>query len=311
MSNRIFYASHAVSVNGVTVPGAQSVSVNTNYNLEQIFQLGRLAIYDNIATDPEVEVTLNKVLDGHSLIWTLATGGGAIIDSANDRSNLVLGVGSDTADAIAANTTAITMTGCFVNSLNYTFPVDGNFTEEVTFVGSNKSVGGAALAPAETAPNTRVRRRQHFMQHDGTNTILPVEIRTKRLSQATISTSFNREKMFALGEFSPFHRYVNFPIEVTVSFDVIQDGNVGTTLAGTDFDEVHTSCDGLDNAKSTIKIGICDEGGATPVYQFNLGSGCSVQSVSYSGGDTGGGNVTETWTYITYNDLDIFDNNQL
>ena len=81
MANRIFYASHGVSVEGTTVTGAQSVSVNTNFDLEQVFQLGRLAIYDNIQNDPDVEATISKVLDGGSSIWNLATGGGSIIDT--------------------------------------------------------------------------------------------------------------------------------------------------------------------------------------------------------------------------------------
>lgn len=304
-NKRIFYASHSVKVGSTVVQGAQSVSVNTNYNLEQIFQLGRLAVYDQVSTDPEVEITINKVLDGHETIWNLATnGGGSIVDNANDRCTIILGVGDET-DAVMANQGAsITMTGCYVNSLNYTFPVDGNFTEEVSFVGSHKAVGGASLAPVSAAPDTVVRRRQHFNLG---NSVLPSELTGKNLSQCTISTSFNREKMFRLGEFSPFHRYVNFPIEVTVSFDVIQDGNTGSTLAGEDFDEVHANCTGRVYAEQPIVIEICDEdGGGGPIYEFDLGSGCSLQSVSYSGGDTGGGVVTETWTYVTYNDLSVF-----
>lgn len=299
-NKRIFYACHSVSVDGVVVPGAQSVSVNTNYNLEQIFQLGRLAVYDQISTDPEVEITISKVLDGYPTIWGLATGGGSIVDRANDRVNIVLGVGDETDDVMANQGASITMTGCFINSLNYTFPVDGNFTEEVTFVGSHKATGGASLAPAATSPNTVTRRRQHFAD----SSKLPSELDGKNLSQCTISTSFNREKMFKLGEFSPFHRYVNFPIEVTVAFDVIQDGNTNSILAGEDFDEEHDNCQGRNYIEQDIVIDICNANGAI-TYQFDLGTGCSLQSVSYSGGDTGGGVVTETWTYVTYNDLSI------
>lgn len=300
-NKRIFYASHAISIDGTVAQGVQSVAVNTNFNLEQVFQLGRLAIYDNIVVDPDVEVTVTKALDGHDLVWTLATGGGSLINNANVQSTLVLGVGDDTADAIAANTSSVTMTGCYVSSLNYTFPVDGNFTEEITFVGSNKSAGGVALAPASADPAPNVLRRQHFKQGAST---LPAEIANKRLSQITISADLGREKMFALGEQSPFHRYVNFPLEITVSFDVIQDGNAGTLLVGPNFDEEHDNCESLSFPKREIDIILCDNDG-NESYQFYLGSGCNLQSVSYSGGDTGGGNVTETYTYITYNELTI------
>lgn len=71
-NNRVFYASHGVALcketgltsladpmynkSGVTtgviaVAGAQSVTMNTNFNLEQVFQLGQLELYDNVVTD--------------------------------------------------------------------------------------------------------------------------------------------------------------------------------------------------------------------------------------------------------------------
>lgn len=306
-NNRIFYASHAVEVNGTTVGGAQSVGVNTNFNLEQVFQLGRIAVYDNLSVDPEVEVTVNKALDGRKLIWSLARGNNnaALVASANDTSNIQVGVGADTNAVLAANTSTITMTGCFVNSLNYTFPVEGNFTEEVTFVGSHKSAAGAVTAPAGTspapAPNGHVLRRQNVMMGSST---LPAAVDGKRLSSVSISTSFNREKMFTLGQFSPYHRFVNFPIEVTVTFDVIA-GDIGND-ASLLFDTINTECTGRADAREQILIQLCKSDGAT-AYTFDLGSGCSLQSVNYSGGDTGGGNVTETYTYISYNELTVTD----
>lgn len=307
-NNRIFYASHAVEVNGTTVAGAQSVGVNTNFNLEQVFQLGRLAIYDNLSVDPEVEVTINKALDGRKLIWTLARGNAnaTLVASANDTSNIQVGVGADTNAVLAANTSTITMTGCFVNSLNYTFPVEGNFTEEVTFMGSHKSAAGVVTAPAGTAPapapDGHVLRRQNLQIN--AVSVLPLAVQGKRLSSVGISTNFNREKMFTLGQFSPYHRFVNFPIEVTITFDVIA-GDIGTT-ADVLFDTINTECDGRPFDKENISIGLCDSTGAA-AYTFDLGSGCSLQSVNYSGGDTGGGNVTETYTYISYNELTITD----
>lgn len=314
-NKRIFYASHAIKVGASVAQGVQSVAVNTNFNLEQVFQLGRLAIYDNIPADPDVEVTISKVLDGRKTIWNLATaGGGSLVSNANKQTTLILGVGDDTADAIAANTSSITMTGCYISSVNYTFPVEGNFTEEVTLVGSHKAAGGAALAPAATVPgpgavpnpavNQDVLRRQNFNVAAST---LPSDIADKKLSQVTISADLGREKMFALGDLSPFHRFVNFPLEITASFDVIQDGNAGTNLAGPHFDTVTGNCVGLTGlVPQTIDIYLCDNNG-NDTYRFNLGSGCNIQSVSYSGGDTGGGNVTETYTYITYNELTISD----
>ena len=300
-NKRIFYASHAVSVDGTVVHGAQSVGINTNFNLEQVFQLGRLAIYDNIATDPDVEITINKALDGRPTIWNLATGGGSLVQHSNNQSTIVLAVDDETQDFVAApHTAAITMTGCYISSLNYTFPVDGNLTEEIVFVGSHKEVGGTVGTP-NADPLDRILRRQNVAVSECT---LPAMVIARRLSQVSISADLGREKMFSLGQLAPFHRFVNFPLEITVSFDVISDGENQNILVDPEFDETNLECAGIDITKEPIVIKLCDSDGDI-AYTFDLGSGCSLQSVSYSGGDTGGGNVTETYTYITYNELTI------
>jgi hypothetical protein len=322
-NKRIFYASHAVAVlnetdgpyNGVnnTIPGAQSVSINTNFDLAEVFQLGRLALYDNFPANPEVEVTINKALDGRPLIWNYFTGVNSknLQQASNDTAAIILAVGEDDdADGIIGPiVSSITMTGCYVNSLNYTFPVDDNFTEELTFVGNHKRSGGS-LAPPPEDPDERIIRRQNF-RLDGDGSILPEDIVGKCISNVTISADLGREALYCLGSYAPYHRYVNFPLEITVTFDITQDGNAGTNLAGPNFDvEDIGECQAANDIskKEPIVLAICrstDEGGVEIAYEFDLGSGCAIQSVSYSGGDTGGGNVTETYTYQTYNELTI------
>lgn len=335
MSKRIFYASHAVGVTKVvdgdnevvdaathTIDGAQSVSLNTNYNLEQVFQLGRLSIYDNYSTDPEIEITINKVLDGRPLIWNRAIGAnnGSLVNKANHRPDIVLHVDEETQNAIDdVPNMAIKMTGCYVNSVNYTFPVDGNFTEEMVFVSSNKTADADGLdAPPLEDPNARILRRQNFNISGST---LPSGVIGKCITNISISADLGREKMFCLGQYQPYHRYVNFPLEITVAFDTTPDGDpndgflgeIGqNNLVGPDFNETTVpECGHPVVAKEHIFLQLCklnnvdDPESGEAVYQFNLGSGCSLQSVSYSGGDTGGGVVTETFTYITYNDLEI------
>jgi hypothetical protein len=294
MANRVFYASQGVSISGVTVPGAQSVGVQSNFNLEQAFQLGRLGIYDNIVTNPEVTVTVSKVLDGEDTIYKLATGGGSLISNANDQCNIVVGVGSDTASALSG-TSAIEMTGMYVTSVSYTLPVDGNFTEEVSFVGDNKSVStGVVTAP--TATGNTVLRRQHY-KSDST---LPVEVSGQNVTNITINADLGRETMFRLGQFGPFHRFVNFPLEVTCEFEVSATG-IDTVEVSQDV----TCTGGNLPAIQPILINLCDPSDGTTSYSFNLGASNRLTSVNYQGGDTGGGNATITFSYTTYNELTI------
>jgi hypothetical protein len=39
--------------------------------------------------------------------------------------------------------------------------------------------------------------------------------------------------------------------------------------------------------------------------QFDFGSKNKLQSVGYTGGDTGGGNVSMTFSYLTFNDFSV------
>lgn len=294
-NNRVFYASHGVSVGGTTVQGAQSVGVTTNFNLEQAFQLGQLAIYNNIVVDPEVEVTVNKVLDGEDTIWKLATGGGSLVANANDQTSVIIGVGDDTAASLT-NTTAVTCTGMYISSLTYTFPVDGNLTEDITFVGNHKEVSGSVTAPS-TSGNT-VLRRQHVLIGSST---LPSEVSGKNLSSISISADLGRESLYKLGQYAPFHRFVNFPLEVTCEFEVIAD-----TIDGVEVDLDSITCTGGNlPVEEQITINLCDGDTNSTVYTFNLGDKNRLQSVNYTGGDTGGGNVTITYSYTTYNELTI------
>lgn len=293
MANRVFYASQGVSIGGTTVAGAQSVGVQSNFNLEQAFQLGRLAIYDNIVTNPEVTVTVSKILDGEDTIYKLATGGGSLISNANDQCNIVIGIGSDT-DASLTSTTAVTMTGMYLSSISYTLPVDGNFTEEATFIGDNKSISGSVNAPAATG-NT-VLRRQHYAV-----STLPTEVDGKNITNISISADLGREAMFRLGQFGPYHRFVNFPLEVTCEFEVSATGVDGVVV------DQNVTCTGDASLpqKQDIVINLCDPSTGSTSYTFDLGDANRLTSVNYQGGDTGGGNATITYSYTTYNELDI------
>ena len=210
-NNRVFYASHGVALcketgtqagiattptynnTGITtgliaVAGAQSVTMNTNFNLEQVFQLGQLEPYDNVVTDPNVEVTINKVLDGHPTIYELAVGSGSIVSNANKRTKLVMGVGSDTASTLAS-TRAIVCDPIYLSSVNYTIGTDGNFTEECSFVGNDKSISAAAtVLPDAAAKAAQGVNKAYRRQHLNTGVCsFPTEVQGQNISSITIS----------------------------------------------------------------------------------------------------------------------------
>ena len=98
-NRRIFYACQAVGIasDGTTdyeeVRGLQSVGINTTFNLQQVFEIGMISIYENIEGVADVEVTLEKVLDGFPLLYHLGTQGASsstLVGRSNKKAILAL-----------------------------------------------------------------------------------------------------------------------------------------------------------------------------------------------------------------------------
>jgi hypothetical protein len=147
-NKRIFWAMEAVglaqdgSSSFTKVKGVQNCGVTTTFNLTQVYELGQIAIYENIEDVPDIEVTLEKVLDGSPLIYHLATPNAAsptLVGRSAVRCILAMSIFGDTnSSASGTPNSQMTCSGMYVSSLAYSFPVDGNFTESVTLVGNNK-----------------------------------------------------------------------------------------------------------------------------------------------------------------------------
>jgi hypothetical protein len=115
-NKRVFYASQqaAIGTNGLTTFGAgqtifglQTVGITTRFNLEQVFEIGQVAIYENVEALPAVEITLEKVLDGKALMYHMATQGaasGTLNGRSNIRCSFAMSVFSDSQDIFLLST---------------------------------------------------------------------------------------------------------------------------------------------------------------------------------------------------------------
>lgn len=350
-NNRIYYAIQQVKLgtvaatetNMAAIRGLQSVGITTNFNLEQVFELGQLAIYQNIENVPDVEITLNKVLDGYPLIYTLATEKGSSVGAnlvatdaslpgrQNARCDVRLGIFPDTQLSASGTspTSVVTCSGMYVSSVSYSFPIDGNFTEDVTLVGNNKvwststsgATSGVFTNDDSPASPVGVARRQYLdmsscrfpSQIPGVNsTGLVVQQGngqgySTHFQNITVNCDFGREAINELGTFAPYFRYVTFPVEVTSEFEVLAisgdminatesgyySGLTGNTVAGNT-----SACTARHNLLDQVVFLQTCEG-----TRISLGNKNKLTSVNYNGGDTGGGNVTVTYSYTTYNDF--------
>ena len=183
----MFYAIHSVAIkeNGTTptnqvvpiqagvdvapsgrwelVRGAQSVGMTTTFNFEQVFQLGQIEVYEYVELEPEIEFTIERVLDGTKPLWFMTTGPRGSTDlvsrTASYKVDVAVPVYPDTQTRATGLPISMCLgSGMFLSSISYTFPVDGNFTESVTLVGNDKIWSDFELAgdpyPTETFPGT-------------------------------------------------------------------------------------------------------------------------------------------------------------
>lgn len=321
-NKRIFFAVKACgfspdgSNTAVKVHGLQSVDVNTTFNIEDVFQLGQSATYAQPEDLPDVEATLEKILDGHPLIYHLATpnvSSPTLIGRSKDKATFVMSIFGDTQDsASGVPNSQVTCSGMFINSLAYTLPVEGNCSESVTLVGNNKvwSLSGFTFSGMifdnEDSPLAGLQRRQQVIFGDGVSgsilpgglagipgispsgynlEVVPGEFRA-HISEISINTDLGREDILELGRKNPYFKFPTLPIQV----------NTDITVTTTDGDLIDATEDGLDGEgnntlEKPIVIYLADG------TKFDLGERNKLVSTTQGGADTGGGNEAVTYSF--------------
>lgn len=336
-NNRIFYACQAVGIAKSGQPtlsgnefrimkGVQSVGLNTNFTLEQVFELGQVELYSNEEEIAEVEVTIEKVIDGEPLLYLQAVGNigkTSIVGASNSRADVYLAIYEDDSTSILGGTgcgSVAFCSGMFVSSVSYTYPVDGNATESLTLVGNEKiwnSQVPSIISNAITrflsdtteddqfgsdTPDSGIVRRARVdvlnsiippevcsQKHKGIETVGTAKFPNSGIQSITINADFGRENQLELGRFGPYNRYATFPFEVTCEFEV--NATSGDLI----------SVSGFGRNLTDRSIVIRDLAGTV----INLGGKNRLTSIAYSGGDTGGGIATITYSYSTYNTLTV------
>lgn len=343
-NRRVFYAIEQLqlmpdgSSSPTAVHGVQSVGITTNFNLEQIFEVGQLAIYDNYENVPDLQVTAEKALDGYPLIYHLATlnaPAGTLVGRSTITTTVGLSVFTDTMSSTSGTPIAeVAMSGMTISSLSYAFPTDSVFTESVTFVGNNKlwrdtgTIFTGAFPNDNDAPiasgGTQHRDNIIFTVPSGST----LDSNGQALALATILPTdifgINSDGSNNLAAASGNYAHIQ---GITISCDLGRDQilelghkapyfryatfpvevTTEITVIATKWDGISATEAGGNNGApagqnlKTQSIRVYTEDGTF----ISTGLKNKLKSVAYSGGNAGGGggNVTLTYTYSTFNDL--------
>jgi len=258
-----------------------------------------------------------------------------LVNRSKQQCDIFLGIFPEANNNIAGHDAApeveVKCSGMFISSVGYTFPVDGFAEESVTFVGNNKQWlttgqriladtaaefdgNNSPLALGDTVnPSGGVQRREDVMLVD---CILPKSVKgvagtgigngvngatnLVHLQNISINTDFSREDVLELGKKTPYYRPANFPIEVTCEIEAVTtSGDFVFAYEEGDPGLYNTTSSGDNTSEENIFISL--RGG----HAWDLGAKNRLTSVTYGGGDATGGNVTTTYSYTNFNDLDV------
>lgn len=123
--------------------GVQSAAMSTNFNREQVFQLGQVELYEYSEREPEIEVTLEKVIDGTKPMWFMLTDPSTtdlVGKTQSYRSDILMSIYADTQFRANQNTprSVVLGSGMYISNVSYTFDVGEAVTESITLVGNDK-----------------------------------------------------------------------------------------------------------------------------------------------------------------------------
>jgi len=291
-----------VEVAGWEIPmGVQSVSIGTSFDLEDVFTLGQLDAYENVEGTPEIEMSIEKVLDGTKPLWLMTTDSdystlkGRTADYKIDAAVSVFPDSQDSATGTADAT--VTCSGMYVTSYGLSMSTEGNFTETVSLVGNDKTwlttegtpaaVFDAAAAYNATTVGSGVLRSEEFNKAGST---LPAEIdAADHIQSIDVSVDISREEIFELGTKKAYYRAVSFPVTVTTSFEIV-------TSEGDKIEAVS-----IGSNLTARQITLLTTDGLT----VNLGPNNKVSSVDFSGFDAGSGNATVSLEFQNSNSIAV------
>lgn len=349
--NRVFWAVEAVgfaqlgSHTYTAAHGVQSVGITTTFNLTPVFQLGQSRVYENIEDIPDVEVTMEKVLDGYPLLYHLATRGASsatLLGRANSQCTVALSIFPDTNDsASGAPVAQVTMSGLYVSSSSFSFPADGNFTESLTLVGNEKLWRTPAQATfsggftntdrplALTQDSGGIQRRENLLFGLGYAFGAPDINSQVNASASAPCTILPRDitgiSASGTNELVPGTQNYKVSIQnitVTASLGREAINELGHKAPYYRFIglpvEVTTEIEAISKSGDWISVaeaGSLSNGNNTYVNTIkiatqegtfiDLGTENRLSNSSITGADTGGGNQTTSYSYSTYNDYTV------
>lgn len=275
-NKRIFYACLGVSVGGGgRLQGATSVGISASRDISTVFASQNKNPIATYAATPQIEINISSYLNSFTPLNSEL--------GFSDWTDIAIFAGDDTCPVLAANQKNV-FNYVLLSSIKYNLPADGLFTVEKTYQGLNTKpcVISESCNPNAVAQSGTVKTRQYYLGGK------PAIVGDNPISNITIDAKINRSFVSEFGTRKPYASYVNFPIELSCTFDCIAQD-----LDTISFDLAQTACKNSASYKESIPIELC---GST--FMIN---DAQLTNFSYSGAEaSSNSNLAFSVTYTAY-----------
>ena len=306
--SRIFYKLQAVYIGGVEVKGVQSVGTSSTTNIESFASFGTFNV-QTILQDLDLEITLEAgvMASQNTLLAHLGYTGfdTSFFDTAKDV-ELVYQTGDGASDFASIKLSAI------LSSYSALMGTDGPATESLTMVNSGSTAFTTGTLDAITGPTAAdmctVVDRPDFtsfnrkFKADCCSTDDPVDSVIANVVSWSMSMDASTEKVSVLGQSLPFGKFATFPVETSMEVEhhlsPATVGGMGAFNSGS-----------IASGGSSLTDECYDPIVSVSGPKSWALSGARQASVSRSGGDVGGGNVSISESFTGFNDLTHVNNN--
>ena len=338
-NNRIFYACQAVYVDGTYLQNVQAVGIDYSADATGISDTGRSQQQRSFYSKPEITISIQREVNTTAVPFYAPASvtsyenayilkNGNLGTSGWDSSSLLKEYAIEVAygsDDLSGNIESTTLKYCLLTEVSYEISVDGRMTENLSFVTRNLTKSGSAAAPIGT-PLTGTIFKRHHLDVENEDFILPSEVKSvvdvenddgddvaRAVQSISVSAAFDYGEMTDVGKWrgsdqsvDPFQskqnkwRYITTPIGVTCEITAIVRKSIQQNIL---IDDTNFMGD-FPTPNREIKVVIGPEASnpsAPTWFVIDLGKKNYLTGISFSGGDTGGGNVEATFSYTNTN----------
>ena len=329
MNKRIWWACQAVFVDGTYLDNVQTVGIDSSIPTQEMFDNGRSQLFRQFEQKPEVSITIERqIKEGFVPFYTPASAstysnsyilkdgniGSCGWDGGLKTYLIEISYCDDSDLSSATDIDNLKFKYCIPTEISYSLGVDVNWTESVSLVTHNFIKEVSESVPLGGDSGTLMRRS--FLDTQNSKFLLPTEVEAAikvvedgtdvRLIQSIeIATSFSHEEMSDTGKWRGSNqaanpteqnkwKFVQVPLETTCSITAVVRKSLqqDIRIKDTNFTATAGKCD--------RQIRIIASSGSNKLV-WDLGDKNYLTSVSFSGGDTGGGNLEATFSYANKN----------